>query len=159
MATKPGHPRLIGLYFNQPDDTAHFNGVTGPKTKEAVHYVDGIAGKLMAALSSLPPGRDATYAEDRKSFNVSIALGPPHILPQQPTPAQYRASYGYQIDVAGGTAPYTFAQTGGTLPAGLTVSPTGFLGSFPSPIVAQPTPYLFDEEALGRAVEQIRRVA
>jgi predicted AlkP superfamily pyrophosphatase or phosphodiesterase len=56
----PNHPRLIGLYFNQPDDTAHFNGVAAPKTQEAVHYVDGITGKLLAALSSLPKGREAT---------------------------------------------------------------------------------------------------
>jgi hypothetical protein len=90
---------------------------------------------------SLPPGRDATFAEDRKAFNVNVALGPPHILPQQPPAAQYRASYGYQIDVAGGTAPYTFALTGGSLPTGLTVGPTGFLGSFPSAV--QPSPYEF----------------
>ena len=91
--------------------------------------------------TSLPPGRDATFAEDRKSFTVAVALGPPHILPQQPPAAQYRASYGYQIDVAGGTAPYTFALTGGTLPAGITVSASGFLGSFPTSV--QPTPYQF----------------
>jgi hypothetical protein len=91
--------------------------------------------------ASLPPGRDATFAEDRKSFNVRMALGPPHILPQTPPPAQYRASYGYQIDVAGGTAPYTFAQTGGTLPAGLSVTSSGFIGSFPTAV--QATPYQF----------------
>src|SRR5262245_47698876 len=91
--------------------------------------------------TSLPPGRDATFAEDRKDFDVTIALGPPHVLPQQPPPAQYRASYGYQIDVAGGTAPYAFAMTGGTLPAGMSVSATGFLGSFPTSV--QPTPFQF----------------
>jgi hypothetical protein len=91
---------------------------------------------------SLQPGRDATFAEDRKTFNVNVALGPPHILPQQPPAAQYRASYGYQIDIAGGTAPYTFALTGGSLPAGLSVSATGFIGSFPTSV--QPTPYEFE---------------
>ena len=91
--------------------------------------------------TSLPPGRDATYAEDRHTYDVQVALGPPHILPQQPPAAQYRASYGYQIDVAGGTAPYSFALTGGTLPAGVAVSSTGFLGLFPTE--ASPTPYSF----------------
>jgi hypothetical protein len=89
----------------------------------------------------LPPGRDANFAETRRTFTMNVALGPPNILPQQPPGAQYRSSYGYQIDVAGGTPPYTFAQTGGTLPAGLTVSAGGFLGSFPTQ--AQQAPYDF----------------
>jgi hypothetical protein len=91
--------------------------------------------------TTLPPGRDATYAEDRRSYDVDVALGPPNILPQQPPAAQYRASYGYQIDVAGGTAPYTFAMTGGTLPAGISVQSSGFVGPFATE--AQAAPYSF----------------
>jgi hypothetical protein len=90
----------------------------------------------------LPTGRDANFAEDRKTFTLNVALGPPHILPQQPPAAQYRASYGYQIDMAGGTPPYVFAQTGGTLPTGLSISPSGLLGSFP--IQANQHPYHFN---------------
>ena len=90
----------------------------------------------------LPPGRDANYAEDRQSFAISVDRGPPNILPQQPPAAQYRASYGYQIDLAGGTPPYVFTQTGGTLPPGLTVSTTGLLGTFP--LAAVEHPYHFD---------------
>ncbi|MFO0932041.1 MAG: Ig domain-containing protein [Planctomycetota bacterium] len=90
----------------------------------------------------LPAGRDANYAEDRQSFSMDVARGAPHILPQQPPAAQYRASYGYQIDVAGGTAPYVFTQTGGTLPPGLAISPTGLLGTFP--LAAVQHPYHFD---------------
>ncbi len=56
----PDHPRLIALYFDRPDNIAHYNGVTGAKTQEAVRQVDAITGKLMAALSSLPPGREGT---------------------------------------------------------------------------------------------------
>src|SRR5262245_1732922 len=51
---------------------------------------------------TLPPGRDASFAEDRRDFTVTVGLGEPNILPQVPPAAQYRASYGYQIDVAGG---------------------------------------------------------
>src|SRR5204863_474462 len=80
---------------------------------------------------SLPPGRDASYAESRREFTVSVARGLPNILPQIIPAAQYRASYGYQIDVAGGTLPYAFTVTGGALPNGITVSSTGFLGNFP----------------------------
>jgi hypothetical protein len=90
----------------------------------------------------LPPGRDANYAEDRQSFSLAVDRGPPNILPQQPPAAQYRAAYGYQIDVAGGTAPYVFTQTGGTLPPGLSVSTSGLLGTFP--LAAVQHPYFFD---------------
>ena len=90
---------------------------------------------------SLPPGRDATFAEDRKTFTVPVALGAPHILPQVLPGAQYRSSYGYPIDVAGGTSPLSFAVTGGSLPAGISVSSTGFVGLFPTE--ARQDPYLF----------------
>jgi hypothetical protein len=89
----------------------------------------------------LPPGRDATFSEARRTFVMQVLLGPPNILPQQLPGAQYRSGYGYQIDVAGGTPPYAFSQTGGTLPAGLTVASNGFVGSFPTQ--AQQTPYEF----------------
>jgi hypothetical protein len=89
----------------------------------------------------LPPGRDANFGESRRTFTLNVQLGPPNIIPQQPPAAQYRGSYGYQIDVAGGTAPYVFAQTGGTLPNGLTVDSSGFIGNFPTQ--AQQNPYEF----------------
>src|SRR5262245_10788046 len=95
--------------------------------------------------ADLPPNRDANFSQDARDFVVNIALGPPHILPQQPPAATYRQSYGYQIDVAGGTQPYTFSgppAQAGTLPAGLTVSSTGLLGTFPTE--ANALPYNFD---------------
>lgn len=56
----PDHPRLIALYFDIPDSVAHWNGTTAAKTEEAVRRCDAIAGRLMAALASLPPGREGT---------------------------------------------------------------------------------------------------
>jgi len=92
---------------------------------------------------NLPAGRDASFAEDRKSFALTVALGPPHILPQTIPAAQYRASYAYPIDVAGGTAPYGFAETNGpNLPKGLAISPKGVLGVFP--VQARQAPYDFE---------------
>jgi hypothetical protein len=81
----------------------------------------------------LPPGRDANFAEDRQQFTMQVFRGPPHILPQVVPSAQYRAAYSYFIDIAGGTAPYTWAVTGGTLPAGITLNPnTGELCCLPT---------------------------
>ena len=51
----PGHPRLIALYFPIPDEVAHYNGTTAPKTEAAVRKADAIVGKLMAAIRALPP--------------------------------------------------------------------------------------------------------
>jgi len=59
-STAQDHPRLIALYFNRPDEVAHQYGVRAPETQQAVHYVDGITGKLIAALSSMPAGRAGT---------------------------------------------------------------------------------------------------
>ncbi len=56
----PKHARLIALYFSIPDSVAHYNGVTGVKTQDAVKRADAIAGKLMAAIRALPPGREGT---------------------------------------------------------------------------------------------------
>jgi predicted AlkP superfamily pyrophosphatase or phosphodiesterase len=58
--TSPNHPRLIALYFRGPDEDAHYHGVTAPETLAAVRKADAIVGKLMAALSALPPGREGT---------------------------------------------------------------------------------------------------
>ena len=80
--------------------------------------------------AGIPGNRDPSFGEDRRDFSITVALGPPNLLPQTIPAAQFNASYGYQLDVAGGTAPYTFALTGGTLPNGITVSSTGFLGNF-----------------------------
>ena len=56
----PNHPRLIALYFPIPDEIAHYNGATGPKTLEAVRRCDAIVGRLMAAIAALPPDREGT---------------------------------------------------------------------------------------------------
>ncbi len=92
---------------------------------------------------SLPQDRDATFAQDTGNFQMVVALGPPNILPQQPPAAQYRASYGYQIDVAGGTPPFIFQQVGGSLPIGLTVSTSGLLGNFPQSESGDGLPFEF----------------
>ncbi|MBV9993021.1 MAG: alkaline phosphatase family protein [Alphaproteobacteria bacterium] len=58
--TSANHPRLIALYFDIPDHVAHEDGVAGPRTGEAVRRTDRIVGKLMAAIRSMPKGREGT---------------------------------------------------------------------------------------------------
>jgi hypothetical protein len=123
----------LPLGLTLQEDTGQLSGY--PRSVGTFHFEiaarDGPDGKL-------PAGRDVTYAEDRRDFTIVMARGPVQILPQTLPIAQYRGAYGYQIDVAGGTAPYTFQQTGGTLPAGLVVSPSGFIGSFPTQALEHP---------------------
>jgi alkaline phosphatase D len=68
----PTHPRLIALYFNIPDEVAHYNGVTAPATAAAVRHCDAIVGQLMAAIASLPANREATLVigTDHGMMNV-----------------------------------------------------------------------------------------
>jgi hypothetical protein len=89
----------------------------------------------------IPANRDPSFGEDRRDYAITVALGPPNLLPQAIPAAQFNSSYGYQLDVAGGTAPYTFALTGGALPNGITVSSTGFLGNFAAQGGAAPFPF------------------
>jgi alkaline phosphatase D len=56
----PNHARLIALYLDIPDHVAHYDGVTGAKTQSAVRRTDAIVGKLMAAIRSMPSGREGT---------------------------------------------------------------------------------------------------
>jgi alkaline phosphatase D len=57
---RPDHPRLVALYFNIPDEVAHYNGVAAPKTQESVRRCDAIVGQLMVAIRSMPAGRTGT---------------------------------------------------------------------------------------------------
>ncbi|HVZ91704.1 MAG TPA: ectonucleotide pyrophosphatase/phosphodiesterase [Rhizomicrobium sp.] len=57
---KPDRPRLIALYFDIPDHVAHYDGVAGERTVAAVRRCDEIVGKLMAAIESMPAGREGT---------------------------------------------------------------------------------------------------
>src|SRR5262245_10665853 len=106
-------------------------GVISGFPREVGHFSFEVAAQD-GVDTSLPKGRDASFAQDRRTFQVEIARGPVQILPQLPPAAQYRASYAYPIDVAGGTPPSTFARPGATLPAGLSVSSTGVIGNFPT---------------------------
>lgn len=66
-ALKDGNSRLIALYFDYPDSTAHGDGVHGDKTKAVVAKADAIIGRLLTAIATLPPGRE-----------VSLVVGADH---------------------------------------------------------------------------------
>jgi len=101
---------------------------------------------------ALPPGRDMTYSEAVRSYTLEVTRGAPNILPQEVRAAQYRRSYGFQVDVAGGTPPYTFRLVGGTLPQGIALTQDGRLGVFPTQAdVEQGVPFHFDVQVTDAA--------
>lgn len=51
-------PALVVAYFREPDNTAHYHGVHGKETKDAVARVDARVGALMAAIEAWPPGEE-----------------------------------------------------------------------------------------------------
>jgi predicted AlkP superfamily pyrophosphatase or phosphodiesterase len=69
----PDHPRLIALYFSIPDEVAHWNGTTAPKTEEAARKCDAIVGKLMAGLEALPQGREGTLVVGTDHGMIDVA--------------------------------------------------------------------------------------
>src|SRR5581483_1615540 len=77
-------------------------------------------------------GKDGGYGNDMTRLELTIT-GSPGVLPLGSLPAATAGvAYDETIDVTGGTAPYTFSLTSGSLPAGLTLSTAGRLHGTPA---------------------------
>ena len=50
-------PRLVMLYFDEPDETSHGYGPFAPETRAVVHRLDSIMGDLHQRLRALPHGK------------------------------------------------------------------------------------------------------
>src|SRR5206468_3328437 len=72
-----------------------------------------------------PFSQSKAYSQTRRA--PTIALGPASLAT-----AQVGMSYSDTIAATGGTAPYTYAVSSGTLPAGLTLAADGTLSGTPT---------------------------
>jgi hypothetical protein len=82
-----------------------------------------------------PGGGDRTFAESSRRFTMTVGRGAPNLLAQAVPSAQYRNSYSFVLDAAGGTPPYVFSDVSAPpdgLGDGMTLSPNGVLGNFPT---------------------------
>src|SRR5207245_1808621 len=94
---------------------------------------------------TLPPGitlsqSGALTGTPTKGGTFTLSIGWPALVasPQVLPPAVRRVAYQGNLGVSGGSAPYSFAQVSGSLPAGLTLGadgtitgvPTGAAGTF-----------------------------
>ena len=53
---KKDRPRLVMLYFDEPDETSHNYGPFAPETKSVIHRLDSIVGNMYQQLRALPHG-------------------------------------------------------------------------------------------------------
>lgn len=53
---KNERPRLVMLYFDEPDETSHNYGPFAPETKAIIHRLDSIVGNMYQQLRALPHG-------------------------------------------------------------------------------------------------------
>lgn len=53
---KKDRPRLVMLYFDEPDETSHNYGPFAPETKAVIHRLDSIVGNMYQQLRVLPHG-------------------------------------------------------------------------------------------------------
>lgn len=53
---KKDRPRLIMLYFDEPDETSHNYGPFAPETQAVIHRLDSIVGNMYHQLRALPYG-------------------------------------------------------------------------------------------------------
>lgn len=67
-----------------------------------------------------------------RSYNVTSAGPTIAVAPAALPNAAAGQAYSSTIGATGGTAPYSYAVTGGTLPSGITLSPTGVLAGTPT---------------------------
>lgn len=53
---KKDRPRLVMLYFDEPDETSHNYGPFAPETQAIIHRLDSIVGNMYRQLRALPHG-------------------------------------------------------------------------------------------------------
>jgi hypothetical protein len=106
----------------------------GAPTSEGTGLALGSNSSTTSALAAGTYGFEASYSGDynysaRTSGCESFVVSPPTlVITTTAIPsATDGVLYSFQLEASGGTAPYTWTVTGGSLPVGLTLSPTGVL--------------------------------
>jgi hypothetical protein len=92
--------------------------ISSSTTKKIVYQApSGIQGSVIASLTAI------SNLDSAQSSSVTLTVNGTPIIPAQVLfPANQNVPYGTFLTVAGGTAPYTWALTSGTLPAGLSLN-------------------------------------
>ena len=76
---------------------------------------------------------DSVNQSDTRAVSIPIIAGPALAFPAPPS-GWTRTVYGVTLTESGGTAPFTWTVASGSLPAGISLSPTGVLSGTPTAI-------------------------
>jgi len=129
----------VGASSGTPTGTVTF--ASGSATLGSATLVNGTASLTTAAL---PPGNDTVTGTYAGSTAYAGSAGSTTVTVAEPAPGavsataylpagQVGAPYTGSVVAAGGTPPYSWSVTSGTLPAGLNLSPTtGVIGGTPT---------------------------
>ncbi|MBI4548082.1 MAG: putative Ig domain-containing protein [Ignavibacteriae bacterium] len=132
----------VGIAYSQ---TLTASGGTSPHTFAVTggSIPDGLTLSSSGVLSGTPTtdntftftvtATDAYGCTASQSYSITIGTCPTITLSPSALPnGSVGSAYSQTITASGGTAPYTFAETAGTLPTGLTLSSGGILSGTPS---------------------------
>jgi outer membrane autotransporter protein len=140
-------PQVATVVAGQPVTVHVTNGATnGPFVSIAIVTAptSGTATVQGTDIAYTSPNASGTFGFDYTVSNpfgaslpahVTVTVGAPTIAITPATLPAGKAAVAYTsttLTSAGGTAPYTYAVTAGTLPAGLTLSPAGVLSGTPT---------------------------
>lgn len=109
--------QTVNLSFSVPPDAS-------PGANRGVRF------RLSNAVGTLPTGAGATG--EIEDYVVTIACSANTVNPTTLANGTMGIAYSQSLSAMGGTAPYTYAVTSGTLPAGLTLSTVGVLSGTPN---------------------------
>ena len=134
------------------------NGLVGQAYSQAITAQSGVAPFTFSVSAGTPPAgltlsaagvlagtpstvgsssftvsvADVDGVPGSRAYTMSIACPVIAILPSTLPDAQLGTAYAQTLTASGGTAPHSFAVTSGSLPAGLSLAPTGELTGTPT---------------------------
>ncbi len=117
-ATVSNDASNAGVTWTLSGSGSNFGSLTTQTATKAVYQApNGVVGAFYVTLTA------TSVADTTKASAVTITInGTPQILSPTLFPAHQNIAYGTYISVAGGTAPYTWSVSAGTLPPGLALS-------------------------------------
>jgi sugar lactone lactonase YvrE len=135
-------PAQVGIAYSSVSLSA--SGGTGPYSYKisSGSLPAGLALSSVGVLSGTPSAAgtfnftltatDANNLAGNQSYSLAVSAATITITPSSLPAAQVNLAYNQILSAAGGTAPYSFKVTAGSLPAGLTLSGAGVLSGTPT---------------------------